>query len=146
MLLCTCEAKYSRLAKADERKVIQQEHHCVKSVQIRSYFWSVFSCTQSEYRKIWTRNNSVFGHFSPSDKLSNQLNNSKNETTNMSGFDPKFSEVSENDRLVRASLTAGAPILQSVPHSRVSFSVKNPMKLNPSYTYYCLYILILHTY
>ena len=38
--------------------------HCVKSVQIRSYFWSVFSCIQSEYRKIWTRNNSVFRHFS----------------------------------------------------------------------------------
>ena len=38
--------------------------HCVKSVQIRSYFWSVFSCIQSEYRKIRTRNNSVFGHFS----------------------------------------------------------------------------------
>ena len=39
-------------------------HHCVKSVQIRSYFWSVFSCIQSEYRKIRTTNNSVFGHFS----------------------------------------------------------------------------------
>ena len=25
--------------------------HCVKSVQIRSYFWSIFSCIQSEYRK-----------------------------------------------------------------------------------------------
>ena len=45
----------------------------VKSVQIRSYFWSVFSCIsteygyllriQSEYRKIRTRNNSVFWHF-----------------------------------------------------------------------------------
>ena len=33
--------------------------HCVKSVQIRSYFWSIFSC-------IRTRNNSVFGHFSRS--------------------------------------------------------------------------------
>ena len=39
----------------------------------RSYFWTAFSCTwpeyrntgiQSEYRKIRTRNNSVFGHFS----------------------------------------------------------------------------------
>ena len=30
--------------------------HCLKSFQIRSYFWS-------EYRKIRTRNNSVFGHF-----------------------------------------------------------------------------------
>ena len=50
--------------------------HCVKSVQIRSYFWSVFSCIlteygellriQFEYRKIRTRKNSVFGHFSRS--------------------------------------------------------------------------------
>ena len=56
--------------------------HCVKSVQIRSYFWSVFSCIwteygdlqsnlriQSKYRKIRTRNNSVLGHFSRSDPL-----------------------------------------------------------------------------
>ena len=53
--------------------------HCMKSVQIRSYFWSVFSCIlteygeiaslriQSEYRKIRTRNNYVFGHFSCSE-------------------------------------------------------------------------------
>ena len=30
--------------------------HCKKSVQIQNYFWS-------KYRKIQTRNNSVFGHF-----------------------------------------------------------------------------------
>ena len=63
-------------------------YHCVKSVQIRSFFWSVFSCIrtecgdllgkspysvriqkntdQSEYRKLRTRDNSVFGHFSRS--------------------------------------------------------------------------------
>ena len=39
-------------------------HHCVKSVQIRSLFWFVFSCIQSRYRKIWTRKNSALGHFS----------------------------------------------------------------------------------
>ena len=33
--------------------------HSVKSAQIRSYFWPVFSCNR-------TRNNSVFGHFSRS--------------------------------------------------------------------------------
>ena len=33
--------------------------HCVKSVQIWSFFWSVFSC-------IRTRKKSVFGHFSRS--------------------------------------------------------------------------------
>ena len=36
--------------------------HCVKSVQVRSYFWSVFSC-------IRNRNNSVFGHFSRSENF-----------------------------------------------------------------------------
>ena len=38
----------------------------MKTVRIRSFFWSIFSCFQSEYRKIRTRNNSVFGHFSRS--------------------------------------------------------------------------------
>ena len=33
----------------------------LKSVQIRSFFWSVFSC-------IRTKNNSVFGHFSRSSR------------------------------------------------------------------------------
>ena len=28
--------------------------HCMKSVQIRNLFWYVFSCIQSEYRKIRT--------------------------------------------------------------------------------------------
>ena len=36
-----------------------QGRHCVKSVQIRRFFWSVFSC-------IRTRRNSVFGHYSRS--------------------------------------------------------------------------------
>ena len=44
-----------------------EDIHCVKSVQIRSYFWSVFSFIQSEYRKIGTRNNFAFGHFLRSD-------------------------------------------------------------------------------
>ena len=39
--------------------IIQVNSHCVKSVQIRSFFWS-------EYRKIRTRKNFVFGHFSRS--------------------------------------------------------------------------------
>ena len=40
----------------------------MKSVQIRSFFRSVFSCIRTEYRKIRTRKNSVFGHFSCSDR------------------------------------------------------------------------------
>ena len=42
--------------------------HCVKSVQIWIYFWSIFSCICTEYRKIRTTNNSIFGHFSRSAK------------------------------------------------------------------------------
>ena len=38
-------------------------YHCVKSVQIQSFFRSVFFCILDEYRKVPTRKNSVFGHF-----------------------------------------------------------------------------------
>ena len=38
--------------------------HYVKTIQIRIFSWSVFCCIQSEYRKIQTRKNSAFGHFS----------------------------------------------------------------------------------
>ena len=41
-----------------------RDYHCVKSVQMRSFFWSAFSCIWTEYRKIRTIKNSVFGHFS----------------------------------------------------------------------------------
>ena len=54
-----------------------QKEHSVKSIQIRSFFWSVFSrirtkygeillslCIQSECGKIRTRKNSRFRHFS----------------------------------------------------------------------------------
>ena len=37
--------------------IIISQLHCVKNVQIRSVFWSVFDCLR-------TRKNSVFGHFS----------------------------------------------------------------------------------
>ena len=55
--------------------------HCVKSIQMRSYFWSeyrkirtrnnsVYLPIQSDNRKIRTRNNSIFGHFSHFSNLS----------------------------------------------------------------------------
>ena len=31
---------------------IYQNMHCMKSVQTRSYFWSVFSCIRTEYGEI----------------------------------------------------------------------------------------------
>ena len=45
--------------------------HCVKSVQIRSCFWSVISFIRTEYSKMRTRKNSAFGHFSLSVKTVN---------------------------------------------------------------------------
>ena len=42
-----------------ERRKLAEYLHCVKCIQIRCYFWS-------EYSKIRTGNNSVFGHFSRS--------------------------------------------------------------------------------
>ena len=54
--------------------------HCVKSIQMWSFFWSVFSRIRTEYgdlrskspysvriREVRTRKNSVFGRFSRSD-------------------------------------------------------------------------------
>ena len=32
--------------------ITSAEEHCVKSVQIRSFFWSVFSCIQTQYRDL----------------------------------------------------------------------------------------------
>ena len=56
--------------------VLSSTLQCVKSAQIRSFFWSVFSlirteygkilCIQCECGKIRTRKSSVFGHFSRS--------------------------------------------------------------------------------
>ena len=37
-----------------------------KVFKYKVFFWSVFSCIQSEYRKTWTKKNSVFGRFSRS--------------------------------------------------------------------------------
>ena len=40
------------------------ETQCAKSVQIRSFFCSIFSRIQLKYGKIQTRKNFVFAHFS----------------------------------------------------------------------------------
>ena len=43
-------------------KVFKKTAHCVKRIQLRSFFWSVFSRIRTEYGKIRTRKNSVFEH------------------------------------------------------------------------------------
>ena len=58
----------------------------MKSIQIPSFFWSVFSCIWTECRKIQTRQNSVFGHFSRS---VHRVNETRDQTyTAMTDVDP----------------------------------------------------------
>ena len=71
------------------------QKHCMKSVQIQSYFWS-------EYKKIRTRNNSVFGHFSRSESqiyfgkgLQSRFNNHSLSITHLLNNDP-FAEYHQN--------------------------------------------------
>ena len=50
--------------------------HCIKNVQIRSFFWSLFSWVQTEYRKIRTRKTSYLDTFhavGPETLLANRL-------------------------------------------------------------------------
>ena len=61
--------KYSPEISSNKNFYILSLINCVKSVQIQSYFWSVFSCIQFEYRKTRTTNNSVVGHFLRSDQV-----------------------------------------------------------------------------
>ena len=49
-------------------------YHYMKSVQIRSLFRYGFYCIRSEYRKIRTRKNSVFGHC-PTNEFCNEFTN-----------------------------------------------------------------------
>ena len=52
--------------KCFQSTIMIETGHCVKSVWIWIYFWSVFSHIWIEYRKLWTRKYSVSGHFSRS--------------------------------------------------------------------------------
>ena len=53
--------------------------HCVKSVQIRNFFWC-------ECEKIYTRKNSVFGHFSRSDGHNINFKHFKNFLLNLTAI------------------------------------------------------------
>ena len=61
-------------------KLVAEDAHWVKSVQLRTYFWFVFSCIWTVCRKIQTRKNSVFGHFSRSAHQSFPFSKCTNQT------------------------------------------------------------------
>ena len=52
--------------------------HCVKSVQLRSFIWSVFSCIWTQCRDLWSK----FGHFSRSVKFVNTFESLQLEDPN----------------------------------------------------------------
>ena len=51
---------------------------CEKCPNTKFFFWSLFSRMQSEYGKLRTRKNSIFGHFSRSESKGPILNNCRN--------------------------------------------------------------------
>ena len=69
--------KWLRTMHCLKNSIFVRNFHCSKNVQIRSFFWSVFSRIRTKYRdsrgkpsysvkygKLRSRKNSVFGHFS----------------------------------------------------------------------------------
>ena len=66
-------SKYLTLQWKDPTQFFTIKIHCEKSVQVQSFFWSVFSCIQFANSKIRTRKNSVLRHFSRSDPLIDYL-------------------------------------------------------------------------
>ena len=49
--------------------IMKQETHCVKSVLIRNFFWSVFSRNRAEYEDLRSKSRTlVLGHFSRNEK------------------------------------------------------------------------------
>ena len=73
-------------------------NHCLKSVQIRSFFWSVLSC-------IRTRKDSVFGHFSRSECYrSNQEEVEEETVLKKASFLMPLKETTKNIVIGRISL------------------------------------------
>ena len=56
------------------------------SVQTQSFFWYIFSCIRTEYRKIRTRKKFVFGHFSRVTVFISQLHYAFETLTYFTGF------------------------------------------------------------
>ena len=62
-----------KIIETAESVIFCEMFHCVKFAPIRSFFWSLFSYIQSEYRKIRTRKTFIFGDYSRSVSHSLQM-------------------------------------------------------------------------
>ena len=89
---------------------VQKQNH-LKSVQIRSYFWSVFPYSvnisiQSKYRNIRTRNNSVYGQFSRSEHCLKNVQIRSNFWSIFSRIRTEYGEIlrTEYREILRISL------------------------------------------
>ena len=85
--------------------------HCMKSVQIRSFSWSIFSCIWTEYgdlrssspcsvriRENTDQKNSVFGHFSRSVRLQKKYPMLKKSSLTSNLFKNYFKTLKETCR------------------------------------------------
>ena len=70
----TSNQQWQKVDNKEQKKIPNvPPNHWMKSVQIQSFPWSVYSRIQSECGKIRTRKNSVFGHFSCSEWIGSNV-------------------------------------------------------------------------
>ena len=104
-------------------KEVDENLHYTKSVQIRSFFWSVSSCVQSEHRIIQTIKNSVFGHFSRSVVSSAKSIIALKIRKSSEMFFPKktisFHKI-YTDRII-SSIVCGVPTTANCPLNSIDF-------------------------
>ena len=50
--VCNGDSKSNKSREVKFIIATSKNPHCVKSVQIRSYFWAAFSCIQTEYEEL----------------------------------------------------------------------------------------------
>ena len=121
--------------------------HYVKSVQMRSIFWSVFSCIpifliygvnlriQSEYRKIRARKYSVFGHFSRSECFHFKGVRKRLKKNKFSNDYQILCNKCDGFQSRRATQSSAPAFFKMVPRFQLPFA--QHFKNNPKFTPHC---------
>ena len=105
------------------------------------FFWSVFSCIRTEYRKIRTRKNSVFGHFLRSADTKQNISNNLFKSnvlsrldvlacvTHQSTYESSSSDRSYGLQILNVSMSQLCLNMSAVPSSPDYMSQVVPLKL-----------------
>ena len=89
-------------------RIFYKEKHGVKSVQTRSFFWSVFSCIWTEYGIEKTF---ILGHFSRSGMVWNFFEKNRNVSKNVMNVTKRLPGIFPRKMLELNSLMTNIPIL-----------------------------------